>query len=305
MADYSCKQGDVLPLLTDTLTYSDGTAVNLSGASVQFVMRAPTAASVTTQAAATITNAGAGGVSYTFTATDTATAGAYLGNWAVTFATGQLMTFPTVGYLDIVIEENLTTVGGARVVSLAEIKDHLRMPDTDRTRDARLVRLLDAATIAIESITGPVLVKKYDEWYDGGTIALQLRHQPVFTLMAVSEYRGPVEFNLALVGDPAHGSVYSAMLDPEGRLVRRAPGGAVVNFLNGLDVVHVIYTAGLTPVPANIREAALELIRIRYDDEEQPGPGSDEIRSGTPLGFFVPNAVREMLVPSRRHPSVA
>lgn len=33
MPDFAIKQGDVLPVLSDTLTYSDGTSVNLTGAS--------------------------------------------------------------------------------------------------------------------------------------------------------------------------------------------------------------------------------------------------------------------------------
>jgi hypothetical protein len=39
MADFTIKQGDTSPSLTDTLTYSDGTTVNLTGASVNIVVQ--------------------------------------------------------------------------------------------------------------------------------------------------------------------------------------------------------------------------------------------------------------------------
>ena len=60
----------------------------------------------------------------------------------MTFSGGTVMTFPTDGYIEINIEENLTTPGGARLVSLGEIKDHLNIPAADRTRDAKLLRML-------------------------------------------------------------------------------------------------------------------------------------------------------------------
>ena len=55
--DFVIKKGDVRPVLSSTLTYADGSSVNLTGATVRFVMRAQTAISPTTNAAATITTA--------------------------------------------------------------------------------------------------------------------------------------------------------------------------------------------------------------------------------------------------------
>src|ERR1039457_3499102 len=113
-AKFKIKQGDVLPVLTDAITYSDGsTAPSFTGASVSFVMRALTANNVTTNTAATLGNsataASLGGLSYTFTKADTATAGLYSAYWLNT-GTGQV--YPTDGYVTVEVEENLTTPGG-------------------------------------------------------------------------------------------------------------------------------------------------------------------------------------------------
>ena len=179
VADFFIKQGDTLPVLTDTLTYSNGTAVNLAGASVTFVMRAMTANATTTNATATVTNAATGAISYTFTATDTATAGMYMANWLVTFGGGALMTFPTDGYIEINVEQNLTTPGGAQLMSLTEAKGYLNIPSSDRTRDTKLLQFLSELTPVIEFYTGPIIQRPVSEIYDGSGPFISLRNRPV------------------------------------------------------------------------------------------------------------------------------
>ena len=66
-ADFTIKQGDVLPVLNDTLTYSDGSAVNLTSATVKFIMRSLTATLPTVNTTATVVSATAGTVKYSFT----------------------------------------------------------------------------------------------------------------------------------------------------------------------------------------------------------------------------------------------
>ena len=115
MPDFSIKQGDVLPVLSDTLTYSNGTAVNLTGSTVNFVMRSITAPLPSVNAAATIVTPASGTVSYTFTTTDTAVAGRYQATWIVASPGYQVQQFPTDGYLDIAVQENITSAGGQQI----------------------------------------------------------------------------------------------------------------------------------------------------------------------------------------------
>ena len=72
MADFVAKQGDSQPTWADTLTYSTGAAVNLSGAAVTFLMRSATmTVPFTLTGTVTVTNAVAGQVSYQPTSSDT------------------------------------------------------------------------------------------------------------------------------------------------------------------------------------------------------------------------------------------
>lgn len=314
--DFSIKQGDTLPVLADTLTYSDGSAANLAGATVKFIMRSSTAFNPAVNATATVTNGATGAVQYTFTSTDTATAGKYVAVWQVTFAGGNVQTFPTIGELSVSVEENIASTSSARLVGLAEIKDHLRIPASNRTFDARLTEMIDAAAPVIEGICGPILQRRVqDETYDGGNWFIELRNRPVIEVHQVVEYRGPIPYNLTQIPTPDLGSIYCYMFEAPGRIIRRTVGGGITPFPPGASQVIVTYTAGYTSVPSNVREATLELIRENFQQTEMiqrgtfgGGGGSirdDESPMAPASGFYVTDRVREMLAPSKRPPSVA
>ena len=312
-ADFTIKAGDTAPVLSDTLTYSDGTSPNLAGATVNFVMRSMTANNYAFNKTATVTSATSPAtVQYTFNSTDTATAGQYVGNWIVTFSGGSQMTFPTVGDLEITIEENLTTPGGARLVSLGEVKDYLQIPPTDRSRDAKLLRFIDQLRPVIEGITGPIIQTLYqNEKYDGGYSFISIRHRPILSVDSVTEYRGPIAWPLTQVPTPDLGTIYSYTFEPTGRIVRRNVGGGTTLFPAGMQNVVVTYTAGFSQVPPNVVEAACEMCRVHFQLTQQgrPRPGGSQVDDDEPtrmpMGFFVTGKVRELLAPNMRHPSVA
>lgn len=306
MADFTIKQGDAT-----TFAYTLDGAPNVTGHTVNFVMRALTSNSPVINTAATLVTPASGAVSYTFSTTDSATAGIFQASFVDTTAN---VTYPTTGYLTIVIEENLTTVGGASIVALGDVKDTLNIPATSRTYDAELLRMIAGVTPVVENLAGKVLQTTFDEWYDGGQYWIKLRHRPVINLIAVSEYRGPIEYSLAVVQDPAHGTIYSAMLDNYGRVVRRSAGGGVIAFPRMPNSVHVVYLAGQTTVPENIREGTLEIIRTSWQQTQQGGrpqfgtggsAAADDLAGQLIQGYYVTPRARELLVPNRRHPSLA
>jgi hypothetical protein len=315
MADFIIQKGTTRPILNSTLTYSDGSTVNLTGATVKFVMRPVTATAPTTSAGATITSATSPAtVQYTFTAVDTQSAGQFQAQWAVTFGDGSTMNFPTDGYLEVSVTEDLTTptpVG--RIVGLGDVKDHLNITGSDRTHDAELLRFMDAVTPIVEGLVGDVIQRSRSERYDGGWSYITLRHRPVVSVESCVEYRGPVAYTLQQVSNPALGTIYSYTFEGSGRIVRRTVGGGVVSFPSGPNAIDVTYTSGFASVPANIKFGTLELIRVNYQQTQQGGrpqfgSGSglaDDFVSGAAMGFFIPNRVREIFASSRRHPSVA
>lgn len=286
--------------------------MNLTGATVNFVMRAITAASPAVNKAATIVNPTAPAkVSYTPVAADVQYAGQYMASWLVTFANGSVQTFPTVGYLEVTIEEDLVTPGGSRIVGLGEVKDHLRIPATDRTRDGRLVQLIDGLAPVVEYICGPIRQTIYqNETYDGGSWFISLMHRPALEVHSVTEYRGPIPYPLTQIPTPDLGTIYSYMFEPPGRIVRRTVGGGMTPFPPGADQIFVTYTAGYANTPPEVREGTLELIRFHFTNTELGSgmnrrPANEDTIGAEILGFLVPNYVRELLQPRRRHISVA
>ena len=314
---FTIKKGDTHTPFTDSITDLTGAAVNLTTASsVQFVMRSQTASQPKVSAVGSIVTASTGAVSYTFTAQDTNVAGRYDAEWLVTWADSSVQRYPMRGYRSVSIEEDLSTAGGSRLVSLEEVRDHLRMDPLDVTFDARLLRLIDACTVAIENVTGPILQRVYqEETYDGGQWYISLRHRPIINVMSVVEYRGPVPYVLTQVPTPDLGQIYSYTFEPSGRIVRRTVGGGVTPFPPGANQVFVTYTAGQLTVPPNVKEAALRLVDIHFQRSDLGGSGlfsngtasviDDQLPTGPPVGFFMPGVVRELLMPNRRHPSVA
>lgn len=106
MADFVIRKNDRLPELRVTLTDATGVPVDLTGATVEFHMKAPRAATAKVDAAA-IKGAGVGEVRYPWAAADTNAAGRYWGEFEVTFGDGRKQTFPNQGYTRILVTEEL------------------------------------------------------------------------------------------------------------------------------------------------------------------------------------------------------
>jgi len=275
-------------------------------------MRKRSANAPTTDLAATIVAASSGRVSYALTAQDTAQAGIYAQTWVVTFQNGSIGTFPTVGYNTVEIQENLRTANQT-IVELDDLKDYLNLSATDRTHDGELLRFLAGITPVIEFMTGPILPVTYtDERYDGGRAIISLRHRPLISVSQVSEYLGPIRYDLTQVPSRDQGSIYSYMFEPSGSIIRCTAGGGLQAFPAGPDSVQVTYTAGYLQTPENLRMGVLEACRVVYQDTQQAGGGRigvgsslvDETLPVTQMvsSFNTPR-VRQFISPNRRHPA--
>lgn len=315
-SDYQIVSGQTAPIFEDQLTFSNGKAAEPEA--VTFVMRSPTANEpLKLHGTSTVVSKGEGKVSFTPSALDTAKAGSYLACWEAQIS-GVTMTFPTEGYLWVQIQESIGTSGGATLVGLPEVKSYLNIQANDRTRDDRLNGYIAAVRPVIENITGPILPTVYREYYDGGNYFISLRRRPsttfgtnpVFVLMACSEYRGPIEYPLSIIQNPSEGTIYSCMFHGrQGIVERRTSGGGVMAFPKMSSAVHVVYEAGQEAVPPNVQEAALEIIRVSYQSTQAVGSGRQTVADVEEFtnpygGLFIPRRARELLQPNRRGPSI-
>ncbi len=316
MPDFIWKQGDEGPVILDELSFEGGTVPD--EANLSFHVRSLTDASETTLTGTSEWLDLQGGVMFTPSIADTSLPiGNYLATWVVSNQLGQQQTFPTEGFLWGRIEPGLNTAPQL-IISPMDMKRLLNIPAEDRTRDADLIGLIQAVTPLIEAEVGPLALRVYESWYDGGSNVIRLTQDPsggfgtnpVLKVLAASEYRGPIEYPLALVASPAFGSIYSVMVIPDlGTMTRRTAGGRTLAFMPGREAVHVFYQAGQDPIPENVKRAAMECVRTLYRWPQQIGTGSlspaDRMEMGAVMQSEVSRIVRMWLRPSRRHPSIA
>ncbi len=152
----------------------------------------------------------------------------------------------------------------ADVVSLQDVKVHLRSPMTNTSDDAALTGFIWAADDVIVTECGDVVACQYDEFHSGGDVSIWLRNTPIIQVDNVEEGWGWYnwELNYQQVNTVPATNLFAYSIDgPKvGKITRRSAGNVSIPFMPGLDNIHVIYTAGRVSVPGSIRLAALELI---------------------------------------------
>ncbi len=101
------KQNDTSPAMLATLQDADGNAVNLTGATVRFHMRAIGGAQALVDEAATVVTPLSGIVRYDWSADDTNAIGSYQAEFEVTYADASVETFPNDGYIRVEIIDDI------------------------------------------------------------------------------------------------------------------------------------------------------------------------------------------------------
>lgn len=106
--DYIIKAGDLKTDIIVICKTSAGVVVNLTTAvSVKLLMGIPGGDSLKVDAAATISDAAAGEVTYSWVAANVDTEGRYVAEIEVTWAASEPSTYPGSGYIDILITRQL------------------------------------------------------------------------------------------------------------------------------------------------------------------------------------------------------
>lgn len=195
------------------------------------------------------------------------------------------------------------------LVAIGDVASHLNWDSAQQTKYAtEMARFISAVTPVVERITGPVVQRAYDEWFDGGGQQIILR-KPVVTVTLLTEASGGNSIQ-TLTNEPltAAGDGYGYTVNNDTGVVTRRANGIAAAFAAGVENIHAQYTAGLCAdtgsVPANIALGALEIIRVNW----QPQQGGNRPTMGTVdpnvadglrmMGFFLPNRVMELLQPN-------
>lgn len=195
------------------------------------------------------------------------------------------------------------------LVTLADVKDHLNIPDT--SQDIELQGFIDAATDFIQDQTGPIIGRNCSETFSGGGPVICLRNPPVLSVTSVTEYVGPVAYVLTQVqlGDSTGSYAFSLDSAESGILRRRFNGGLAGQFAGGMYNIQVEYVAGSEVVRASVRMAVLQDIAGMWQPS-QNGPASPMFPTNNatldrpnPVGLF-PRVAAILSDPAKRVPAI-
>jgi hypothetical protein len=212
----------------------------------------------------------------------------------------------------------------SNIVTLDEVRAHLRYPLANTQDDAALQFHIDAADDAIRKECGEILPQIYDESYDGGRPTIFLNRVPVISVEGIRENWGFASYDLDNIQPDSTGAgsmfAYSIDNDETGEITRRTSGNIAIPFMRGKSNIRITYTAGRLPVPALIRLAELELIAYWWQNSQQrasqqttaSGFGAvdqGEVRSGPEAGIQsinigIPWRIIEMIKAYRAGPII-
>ena len=217
-------------------------------------------------------------------ATGLATTGHYQYTWT---STG---TGAGVSYGDFDVFDPFET----RVLSLADAKDMLNIPQSSTGDDAELDSWIATIESSLEGMTGGPLVSRQIservEATDGYTV-LCVRQRPLVSLVSVVNVGSGLPLALTDMTD----------LDPNAGTIRRRLGWPFFGpFYQYLPIFTVTYVAGWgTAVPAAFSSAARIIIRHLWDTQRgvTPAPmmGGDETVVLPGWGYAIPNRAAELL----------
>ena len=215
------------------------------------------------------------------------------------------------------------------LVSLAEVKAHLRWPNPTEPNDddTNLASFIEAADEVIRFECDEILPRQFQEQHDGGKYKIYLYHRPILEVLNIQENWGYISYELDFqqVGAlPETTSMFGYSIDNAvaGEISRRSVASVPIPFIPGDENILVEYIAGMSKVPANIKLAAKELVAHWWRNSQQrPGGAgagipaevafdsvvganySRDTESGNQnINIGVPNRILELIKGSRHMP---
>lgn len=273
------------PVRLSFRTYSDAAETTLADpTTVSLEVLEPDGTETTyTWAAAQVIRDSLGVFHYDYTPDQ---AGHYAYHWT---ATGTVAT-ALDGSFDV------TAKYDPQLISIDDVRAHV--PDISLDDD-QVQQFIDTATDIVEDLAGPVVRQTVTEWHDGGHDLIILNSTPVLGVTSVTEYNGST--SQVIADEPEDGGAftdYGFRVNTDAGLIYRTAGGYSSAWSGR---VKIVYVAGRTDVPANMRMAALEAVRLLYSKSQGMGAAEYPVS----LSDFDITFITNLLGSSRRAPSVA
>lgn len=202
----------------------------------------------------TPTNDGTGLYHQVIPHADVATIGHYAWVWDATVSGFHAITYGTFDVFDPL---------EVTVLSLADAKDALNIPQATTTDDAEISRMVASITATVERRTGgPIVTRPITERVDmdGQPWEIKLSKRPLVSVTSITDVLTGLAVDVSAL-DP----------DPAAGMVRRKDGQP---FVVNRGVVSVIYQAGWgTAVPAAVGEAAAMILQDLWRTQRGPAIG--------------------------------
>lgn len=177
------------------------------------------------------------------------------------------------------------------IVTLADVKQFLRITSTDANRDAVLTRYIAAATQWATYVSDAIIPTTYtNEVHSGGGPTIVLFNTPVVSVTSIIEYVGVTGYTLN-ASEAGTNQAYGYSIDnPAAGVISRRWNGIVGSFIGGRNNIVVTYKAGFEVIPADIATYVLMDLQVLYQaswsGRRQSSSGGEGFDRQLPLNAF-------------------
>lgn len=262
--DFFIAQGDTSSPLEDTLLDADGNPVDISGADVALEL-APVGGGtfIVNDPANNDQNGNGedgtmGDVSYDWvegvgaSLGDTDTPGYYLGRWVVTFAGGEVQSYPNGGFFLVLISADASATAGDAFATTEQLEARLGI-SLSADEHIRAATLLALASGVIRAEFGSLSFTEDDEFTIRGTYSNRIR-VPQRPLVSV----GQVLINGEILDSDSYYIDGNEIVRASGVRSSFWPWGSV--FSGPLDEVTITYSHGWEDLPEDVTVICLEMV---------------------------------------------
>lgn len=168
------------------------------------------------------------------------------------------------------VTDKLITASELSVVSLDELKEHLRWPKGDSSEDTTMLRKLNAAIEDFKDFTGrPVLAETWRMLFDNFSATVTLTKAPVDQASIVVKYYDSANDLQTLAA-----AEYKIIDGGEMGMTSIEFDGDIPSVFNKPQAVYIDYTAGWTAIPSRVITGILEQVsdyfEYRASDNKMP-----------------------------------